>query len=233
MAASLYVDYCGEERVVEPPGRLSFGRSADLVIDDNPYMHRVLGVLELRSGHWVLTNAGRSTVLNLADRTGPSAAVVAPGRSIGLTMEEFSISFVAGRTRYELDAYLEGLEEPDGVERPGGGGQRTLEWGVVDLNDEQRALLVDLARSRLADPHAPDWAPDAKAACARRLGWSLSKYRRKLDHLCEKLDRAGVPGLIGAEGDQAANRRRLLVEHALTVGLVGNEDLGQPTVTRG
>jgi hypothetical protein len=53
----------------------------------------------------------------------------------------------------------------------------------------------------------------------------MSKYNRKLDHLCQKLDRAGVPGLYGAEGAQASDRRRALVDHAVAVGLVTVDDL--------
>lgn len=221
----LYVDFCGEGHVVSPPDSLSFGRAADLEVDDNPYLHRVVGRFDHRNGHWVLGNVGASTVLNVTDHDGATAVALAPGRSLGLAMAEFSVAFVAGRTRYEIDAALEEIEDPLEADLTSHGGQSTLEWGVVELNDDQRTLLVDLAAGRLSDPHAGDWAPDPKGACARRLGWSLSKYNRKLDHLCEKLDRAGVPGLCGAEGVQASDRRRLLVEHAVTAGLVTRADL--------
>ncbi len=225
MAGRLYVDYCGEDRVCEPGDSLSFGREAELLIDSNPYLHRVLGTFEHDEGHWLLSNVGGGIVLNVTDRSGPSAVVLAPGRSVGLEMAEFTISFVAGRTRYELDAALEDVKSPAEVRSEHLGGQRTLEWGVVELNPEQKLLLVDLAAERLRDPHADPGDAPSKAVCAHRLGWSLSKYNRKLDHLCEKLDRAGVPGLCGVEGDQAAQRRRRLVEHALAVGLVEIDDL--------
>lgn len=228
MSGRLYLDYCGEECVVDPRRALSFGRQGDLVIDDNPYLHRVLGVFANRRGNWILSNAGRSIVLNVSDRNGPSSAVVAPGTSVGLGISEFAVTFVAGRTRYQMEGSLEAVEaahDTDPERQWAGRGQSTLEWGVVELNREQRQLLVDLAAPRLSDPHAPDWMPEPRAACARRLGWSLSKYNRKLDHLCEKLHRAGVPGLIGSEGAQAAQRRRVLVEHALAVGLVTPADL--------
>ncbi len=225
MDGRLYVDYCGEDIVREPGESLGFGREADLVIDSNPYLHRVLGTFEHRDGHWVLSNVGKAIALNVADRTGPTSAVLAPGRSLGLEMAEFTVSFVAGRTRYELDAALEEVRSPAEIDFERLGGQRTLEWGVVELNPEQKRLLVDLAAHRLRDPHADPTDAPPKATCAHRLGWSLSKYNRKLDHLCEKLDRAGVPGLCGVDGDQASQRRRTLVDHALAVGLVGTEDL--------
>lgn len=225
MGGRLYVDYCGEDHAVGPQDSLSFGRDAELVIDDNPYMHRVLGVFEHRDGHWFLHNVGRAIVLNVADRTGPTSAVLGPGRTLGLAMAEFAVSLVAGRTHYELEAALEDIEDPIEADYERRGGQRTLEWGMVELNPDQRLLLVDLAAHCLADPHADPVPASSKGASARRLGWSLSKYNRKLDHLCEKLDRAGVPGLCGAEGVQASDRRRLLVQHAVGVGLVTRDDL--------
>lgn len=225
MAQRLYVDYCGEDHVCFPDRSMSFGREADLVIDANPYMHRVLGVFAHRDGHWFLSNVGRSIVINIADRTGPTSVVLSPGRSLGLAMAEFAVSFVAGRTRYEFDAALEGVDSPLEAGFEQGTGRRTLEWGMVELNPEQHLLLVELASERLRDPHAERSLSASKAASARRLGWSLSKYNRKLDHLCQKLDRVGVPGLYGAEGIQASDRRRVLVDHALAVGLVTADDL--------
>ncbi len=225
MSGKLYLDYCGEEHRLTPDDSLSFGRVADLEIDTNPYLHRVLGVFECREGHWFLFNVGGGIVLNVADRAGPTAATLAPGRSLGLSMAEFAVSFVAGRTRYELDAALEDIEDPLEADLQSREGQQTLEWGVVELNPDQHLLLVDLAAPRLVDPHVADHDGKSKAESARRLGWSLSKYNRKLDHLCLKLDRAGVPGLCGVEGGEASRRRRLLVDHALSVGLVTRDDL--------
>ncbi len=232
MSGRLYVDFCGDERVVDAGGALGFGRSADLVVDDNPYMHRVVGRFVSDDGHWVLTNEGAHITLNVLDRAGPSSAVLAPGRSLVLSMAEFAVAFVAGRTHYEVDAALEDVPDAPGPAEVDDG-QRTLDWGVVELNHEQRMLLVDLASRRLADPHTNETDPPSRAECARRLGWSLSKYNRKLDHLCIKLDRAGVRGLCGAEGVQATDRRRRLVDHAISVGLVTEADLetlevGQP-----
>lgn len=43
MTTRLFVDFCGEERALAPGDSLTFGRSAELCIDDNPYLHRVLG----------------------------------------------------------------------------------------------------------------------------------------------------------------------------------------------
>ena len=52
------VDFCGELTTVTPGTPLTIGREADLVIDDNPFLHRVFLILAERESLWVLTNAG-------------------------------------------------------------------------------------------------------------------------------------------------------------------------------
>ena len=228
MAGRLYIDFCGEEHVLEVGQTLTFGRAGDLVVDDNPYLHRVLGRFGHRDGHWWLDNEGSAIVLNLFDRTGPTSAVIAPGSTSVLGMAEFGCGFTAGPCRYELDGAVEDVAS-SGVEvgpQSDPDGMRTLDWGVVDLNADQRLLLVELAERCLSDPGASPAELPAKRASARRLGWSLSKYNRKLDHLCAKLDRAGVSGLYGTDGLQALDRRRRLVDHALGHDLVTQADLG-------
>ena len=63
------------------------------------------------------------------------------------------------------------------------------------------------------------------SAAAARLGWSITKFNRKLDNVCQKLGRAGVRGLHGDAGKLASGRRGRLVEYALAVRLVTPEDL--------
>ena len=62
-------------------------------------------------------------------------------------------------------------------------------------------------------------------AAAERLGWTMSRFNRKLDNVCDKLDRLGVRGLRGGPGKLASNRRARLVEHAVFSRLVTSEDL--------
>jgi len=227
MGARLYVDFCGEDHVVEPPAELTFGRDATLVIDDNPWLHRRLGRFVHRHGAWWLENTGRNTVLTLADRNGSSAATVAPGAAAAVIHGEFSCAFTAGPHRYELEGSLEGHEwVTDVIDDPEG--DRTLEWGVVELNDEQHQLLVALCAPLVRRaPGEPPTVPSRKEAAAT-LGWSLSKFNRKLDHLCSKLGRAGVKGLGGDDATPATQRRLRLAEHALAVGLVEPAELREP-----
>ncbi len=222
----LYLEFCGEDLRLSPGDRLTFGRSADLTIDDNPYLHRVLGRVSHRGGAWWLENLGRSITLTVLEVGGPSSSTVGPGSAMALVHGEFVIRFHAGPTRYELLGALEEHEwdtdllGPDGIE-----GVRTLEWGRVELNPDQRLLLAALCEDRLRNPSEPDVPVPPNRDRAARLGWTVTKYNRKLDHLCEKLHRAGVSGVHGGLGASALERRRRLVEHAVAVGLVTVDDL--------
>jgi hypothetical protein len=63
------------------------------------------------------------------------------------------------------------------------------------------------------------------AKAAERLGWTVTRFNRKLDNVCDKLDRIGVPGMRGGVKAFATNRRTRLVEHAIAARLVTREDL--------
>jgi hypothetical protein len=96
---------------------------------------------------------------------------------------------------------------------------------VVELTDDQRLLLLAMCETSLRQPHGAPHEPPPNRACAARLGWSLPKFTRKLDHLCLKFARVGVGGVHGDYGLTASNRRRLVVEHSLSANLVTSADL--------
>ena len=155
MNGRLMVDFCGEERVLEPAEELTFGRCGGLSIDDNPYLHRVVGRFVHRSGTWWLDHLGRRAPLTVRDANGPTVTTVAPGATLALGHAEFALTFSAGPTHYEILGALEDREwevdllGPDGLD-----GTRTLDWGRVELNADQRLLLVAMCESRLVDPRS-------------------------------------------------------------------------------
>ena len=65
----------------------------------------------------------------------------------------------------------------------------------------------------------------SSAKAAERLGWTITRFNRKLDNVCDKLDRIGVKGLRGGPGALATNRRARLVEYAVASRLVTGDDL--------
>lgn len=229
---SLRVEFVGEEIIVPPDAELTFGRSADLAIDDNPYLHRVLGRFSVIRGMWWLTNTGRNIALAVTDASGSSFSRIAPGSGLALTFPEASVRFEAGAARYEIEIFLPVLEdpalehnaEPDPEVFLDDGAGPTVTVSQVPLTPEQLELLVALAEPRLREPGSQAALPTNKAV-SLRLDWSRSKFNRKLDALCAKLARAGVTGLHGSAGELARDRRLRLVEHAITAGMVDHEDL--------
>lgn len=234
MAGRVFIEFCGQEVGLAPNDELTFGRAADLVVDDNPYLHRIVGRIKHRGGSWWLANLGTTVAVTVLDRTGASSATVAPGSTTALVHGEFVLAFSAGPSAYEITGTLEDVEREHDLgldagprgDRPGSPDlPATLEWGRVGLNPDQRVLLAVLCRDRLRLP-SDRWAPvPSNRACATTLDWTLAKFNRKLDHLCEKLHRAGVRGVHGDLGLLAADRRRVLVDHAVQVGLVTRDDL--------
>lgn len=217
---------------MRPDETLAFGRSAALVIDDNPYMHRVVGRFRHLDGVWWLENRSRRQVIEVRDVTGPGLVSIAPGSTGAITLGDFTVTFSAGPTTYQLTGSLESFEwDLDLLGESLDGATATLDWGRVELNDDQRRLLLVLAEQYLLHPGQADAPLISNRAAARRLGWSITKFNRKLDHLCEKLQRAGVPGLHGDVGGNAMDRRRRLVNHALSVPLVTAADLAELAIS--
>ena len=98
----LYVDFIGELTPVEPGDELTFGRQADLHIDDNRHLHRVLGRFWSRGDAWWLTNEGRSITIQIADADSRSSVQLAPGSEIALSFPNSVLRFRAGITDYEV-----------------------------------------------------------------------------------------------------------------------------------
>jgi hypothetical protein len=92
------------------------------------------------------------------------------------------------------------------------------------MSTEQRLLLVALAEAQLRDPAAVLDLPTNRQIAAG-LGWTITKYNRKLDGLCVKFAAHGVSGLRGSTDALARDRRLRLVDHALHAGVVTPADL--------
>ena len=217
----LMIDFLGEEHLVTPGESLTFGRRGDLVVDDNPFMHRVVGRFVHRQGVWWLQNHGTSIRVELRETATLVVHPVLPGQQVAVTPASFVIRFTAGPTDYEFEGELR--RGPLGVDdRSSVFGTATVDFGSVPLSPEQHLLLVALYESSLRT----GGEIEASAVLSRRLGWTAKKFHRKLDMVCDKLARAGVRGLKGSYATAADNRRTVLLNHALTSGLVSDGDLG-------
>jgi hypothetical protein len=232
--SALTVDFEGERYRVEPGATLTFGRAADLIIDEaNLYLHRVVGRFVWHDGLWWIENHGQQVELEVESDTGvrahlpardaEAAPVVAP-----LVGSRSAVRFAGGGLRYGLDAFHGGAAAPV-LRAPERAGRATSQFGRVELTGDERALLAALAAPILRDPTTagPDRLPTNREV-ATYLGWPLTKFNRKLDYLCVRLTKAGVRGLQGGRGAEATNRRWRLVEHAVAARLVTPEDHHRP-----
>lgn len=225
------VEFCGEPFEVDPVAGLTIGREGDVAIDDNPYLHRSFLTVHAKEGVWVLTNVGSRLSATVVDPSTRLEAHLTPGASLALVFERTVVAFSAGATSYDLE-----IRNSDSLLRApytASDVQGTTTLGGVLLNREQRLLVLSLAEPRLTrDGSGPSQVPTSREAAAR-LGWTLTKFNRKLDHLCQRLHRAGVRGLHGGPGELASQRRARLVEYTVAAGVITADDLGELSADEG
>jgi hypothetical protein len=227
----LRVEYCGEWYTVEAGEPFTIGRDSDLTIDDNPYLHRTFLTLSAEYGLWWLSNVGQLLSATVSDATGSVQAWVAPGAKLPLVFQAVHVMFSAGATTYDFTVHAEeDFYNTSLTARPFDGGTTVL---PVTLTSSQRLLVVALAENLLVQPSAGRATVPSSAEAAARLGWSMTTFNRKLDNVCEKLDKIGVDGLRGGRGKLATNRRARLVEYAVATRLVSVEDLALLDAERG
>jgi hypothetical protein len=225
------IEYCGEWIKIDPAASFFVGRDADLVVDENPYLHRRFLELANHNDLWWLRNVGGQLSATLSDAEGRLQAWLSPGGQLPLVFGSTVVRFTAGPTTYELTVHLPAvLYSAPAIEAANSG---TTTVGALSLTVEQRQLLVALAEPALRRESGAAFIVPSSSHAAARLGWSLTKYNRKLDNLCQKLERSGVTGLHGDIGSLASGRRSRLVEYALAVRLVTAADIavldGEPT----
>ncbi len=225
---TLNVDFCGAGSTAHPGRTITFGRNADIVIDDNRFLHRVLGEFSHHGALWWLSNVGSSISISVHDEATTSFARIAPGASLPLAFGSSSVRFDAGGSSYELTVDVTG--DP---ERPDAGrsdvpmpdhedvSQSTTTTAGLPLTDEQFDLLRALAEPLL---RGGDKLPTNRRV-ATSLGWTVTKLNRKLDGLCTKYAKAGVTGLRGSIDQLATDRRTRLAEHVIDAGIVTSADL--------
>lgn len=216
------VEFCGEWHQVDASRPFTIGRDGDLIVDDNPFLHRRLLEIEFTGGLWVLSNVGSRLAVTVSDGEGRMQSWLAPGARLPLVFQNTVVVFSAGQTTYDLSIHL---AEPvfDQVAPSSADGQTTV--GVLSFTPSQKLLILALAEPvlLLEGTGMSDIPTSAKAA--ERLGWGLTRFNRKLDNVCDKLDRAGIKGLRGRIDDHAMNRRARLVEYAIAARLVTRADL--------
>jgi hypothetical protein len=224
--AALKVLFCGEEFPVVAGRQLTIGRCGDVEIDDNPFLHRTFLVILEQAGLWWLSNVGSTLTATVADDSGLLQAWLAPGARIPLARTRTLVWFTAGPTTYDFEILVDDPAfSPLAVDafEQGHFGEMTV--GRVSFTPDQKLLMVALCEGSLSRSRPGGSRIPSSAAAAERIGWTLTRFNRKLDNVCQKLADAGTRGLHGGVGSLASNRKARLVEHALSTQLVTASDL--------
>ena len=150
-------------------------------------------------------------------------AWLAPGGRLPIVFPTTVVLFTAGPTTYELS--IENDDVPYVFVAPERSSISDTTIGPVSLTPTQKQLIVALAEPLLRREGASVSAIPTSRDAATRLGWEITRFNRKLDNVCDKLDRRGVRGLRGGPAQLALNRRARLVEHAVATRLVTAADL--------
>lgn len=219
----LKIEFCGEWYEVAHPRDFHIGRESDLVIDDNPYLHRRFLRIYEDFGMWWLSNVGNLLSATVTDATGQVQAWLAPGARLPIVFPQMQVLFSAGSTTYELTIFSAEDYFSTASAMAGSGGSTTIE--PVPLTSTQRLLIVSLAEGVLRQSSPGRGEIPTSAEAAARLHWSMTTFNRKLDNVCDKLDKIGVQGLRGGKGNLATNRRLRLVEYSIATRLVSRDDL--------
>lgn len=219
---TLTVDFLGEVHTLHPTESATFGRAADIVIDTNPALHRVVGQFFSAEGSWWLTNLGRAAALDVVDRDSASSLRIAPGATARLSFPRATVSFGAGAASYSLEVQLDAVAPELPTTAPIDGDE-TVQPSTLPFTPEQTLLVVTLAEPWLRSGVPADLPTNREVAS--KLGWSMTKFNRKLDAVCRKLADGGVTGLVGSSDRLARDRRQRLVEHSIYAGLISSDDL--------
>ena len=218
------VEFSGEYFTVTTGGRFTVGREGDLAIDDNLFLHRHFLEIAESGGFWWLSNIGTRLTATVTDAAGGVQAWLSPGARLPLVFERTTVVFSAGPTTYEIGLHTEEAHYAVSSQvQTSMSGETTVM--PVSFTPLQRVLIVALAEPMLRREGVSVSELPSSSAAAARLGWTMSKFNRKLDNVCDKLDRMGVQGLRGGPGKLATNRRARLVEYAVSSQLVTRADL--------
>lgn len=223
MSRSLRIEFCGEWYEPDPDGVFAVGRDADLFVDENPYLHRRFLEFSHGSAFWWLSNVGTQVPVTVSETSGAVVSWLTPGGTMPLVFAHTVLRFTAGGTSYEMNAHLDQPAYAAMSDRAESSAATTM--GRIDLNGEQRILVIALAEPMLRRGRGEVSSIPSRKECAERLGWTLKKLDRKLDAVCQKLHRANVRGVYGSSAEVALNRRARLVEFSVAAGLVGRDDL--------
>jgi len=206
--SELVVGFAGEEyNVVD---RLTFGRTADLELDINKFMHRRVGEFVRESEVWWLRNLGSHIHLTLVTNEGKRVEL--PPRAVQVLASAAGVvRFSAGPANYEISYELPGLHVPDRNDTELFG-ESTTQFALV-FTPREVDFLVTFARPRL---EGLDQAMPTYAEVAHRWGVAKKTLDNTVQGIKRKLRESGL-----ARDEPLETLMGLVVRH----GLITRDDL--------
>lgn len=221
--SQLTLDFAGEVLVAAPGEELTVGRSGDLEIDDNPYLHRDFLKFGFGDGMWWVHNIGGRLAAHLTDAGGLMRSTLAPGARLPLVFPNSLITFAAGDTLYELIVDVTATPYDPIHPAAARSGETTIAPG--QFTESQLLAVLALAEPVLRRAGSGSGEIPTSSAAAARIGWTTKRFDKKIENVCDKLSAAGVRGLVGTGNRTASNRRLHLVDYAVSTLLVTPDDL--------
>ena len=183
--ALLSLDFAGELLEARPGERLTIGRSGDLAIDDNRYLHREFLAFEHQDRLWWIGNVGTRLAAYLTDERGLMRSTLAPGARLPLVFPLTLVTFAAGETLYEVIVTVPTTAYEPQVRQAGDSGHTTITPGR--FTESQLLAILALAEPVLRRTGSGAGEIPSTNAAAQRLGWTPKRFDKKLENVCDKL----------------------------------------------
>ncbi|MGB9377548.1 MAG: hypothetical protein WCB04_08550 [Mycobacteriales bacterium] len=175
----------------------TFGRSRDCTVVLDPRdiaISRTAGAVESDAGGWWLANRSDRRDLVVVDELGFRNMLPPQGRI--LLDAPVAVGVVGMHATHELVVIV-----PHGAGRPPEQepmpATRTSIANGVLINEADRLAMVALFAGYLEAPPRYEPSPRTYADAAARLGWSKTTLIQRVEYLCSRLTKAGVPDLVG------------------------------------
>lgn len=206
----LTICFVGE--TYRPTAQLTFGRQADLTLDENSYLHRRAGRFRLLTPSWWLDNLGGRLRLTMVSSDG-SLLDLQPGASSPLLGDRGEVSVTAGPTRYSIEYHLQHRQTPQEEKSSFRiGGADTMTYGPI-LTPRELDFVVVMAQGRLTGRLGP---VPSHSEIADIWGVSAKTVDNTLQRLRTKLRNQNI---------NYVNSSETLIEYLVTQGLVSPADL--------
>ena len=223
-SSTLKLEFAGEWFTLDPDGEFVIGRTGDLDISDNQFLHRHFLKVTYADGFWWLANVGSRLSATVSSAGGTVQSWLSPGARIPIVFEDCAVVFTAGPTTYEVVLSLSDWQFTAVGPAAAGAGETTITPGA--FTPSQRLVIIALAEPLLRrDGVSVADIPSSGQAANFWLDRPRASTESSTTSATSSTRPAAPRGLRAGGGKVAANRRGRLVEYAVSSRFVTRADL--------